>query len=421
MRDESQNALLKTLEEPPDFVHLILLSSEPEALLETIASRCQPVEFAPLPPAVLEAALAADRPTTPPTGRQIGRSADARRYAAGLGSSAEDSSAARLLLGERGLRELRAGGGALRATRSRSTAQSLDGALAAAARRRPRPSAKTPKRAPARRSRRSKEAGVKRTARDIADEAKRAGRRRRTEILDLGLELCAAWFRDLAAIVAGAEEVVFNRDRLDRLRAAAERGRARRRPPRPPSWSRTPAAASTSTSPRSSPWKRCSSASSGSSADADPVRIRSAEPEDAEDVAALLNAFNTEYEDYTPGVGKLTRHIKALLAGGEINVLLAGDTPDGFCQFRFKTSHYTGKPDALIEELYVVPDRRRQGIGRALLEATIEAARAAGATHVELNTGESDREARSLYESSGFTNLEGGPDGPRMLYYERDL
>ena len=48
MRDESQNALLKTLEEPPEFVHLILLSSEPEALLETIASRCQPVDFAPL-------------------------------------------------------------------------------------------------------------------------------------------------------------------------------------------------------------------------------------------------------------------------------------------------------------------------------------------------------------------------------------
>ena len=59
MRDESQNALLKTLEEPPGFVHLILLSSEPEALLDTVASRCQPIEFAPLPAAVLEAELAA--------------------------------------------------------------------------------------------------------------------------------------------------------------------------------------------------------------------------------------------------------------------------------------------------------------------------------------------------------------------------
>ncbi len=55
MRDESQNALLKTLEEPPDFVHLILLTSEPSTLLETIASRCQPIDFAPLPPEAVEA------------------------------------------------------------------------------------------------------------------------------------------------------------------------------------------------------------------------------------------------------------------------------------------------------------------------------------------------------------------------------
>src|SRR5215213_8482982 len=44
MRDESQNALLKTLEEPPGYVHLILLSSEGEGLLETVASRCQTID-----------------------------------------------------------------------------------------------------------------------------------------------------------------------------------------------------------------------------------------------------------------------------------------------------------------------------------------------------------------------------------------
>ncbi|HEY6550432.1 MAG TPA: DNA polymerase III subunit, partial [Solirubrobacterales bacterium] len=57
MRDESQNALLKTLEEPPAYVHLILLTAEPTALLETICSRCQPVDFAPLPIEAVEAAL----------------------------------------------------------------------------------------------------------------------------------------------------------------------------------------------------------------------------------------------------------------------------------------------------------------------------------------------------------------------------
>jgi DNA polymerase III subunit delta' len=65
------------------------------------------------------------------------------------------------------------------------------------------------------------QAGIKRTAKDIADGAKRAGRRRRTEILDLGLELTALWLRDLAALAAGAEEVVFGRDRLDLLRSQA--------------------------------------------------------------------------------------------------------------------------------------------------------------------------------------------------------
>src|SRR3954449_4063603 len=56
LRDESQNALLKTLEEPAPFAHLILICSEPELLAETILSRCAPVEFGPLAPdAVLEA------------------------------------------------------------------------------------------------------------------------------------------------------------------------------------------------------------------------------------------------------------------------------------------------------------------------------------------------------------------------------
>src|SRR5829696_1886996 len=82
MRDESQNALLKTLEEPPGFAHLILLSSEPESLLETVASRCQPVEFSSLPSEAIESALAAD-PAADAGGEEI---AAAARLAAGTWS-----------------------------------------------------------------------------------------------------------------------------------------------------------------------------------------------------------------------------------------------------------------------------------------------------------------------------------------------
>ena len=53
MAEESQNALLKTLEEPATFAHIILVSSQPSALLETVRSRCQPIAFAALSPEAL--------------------------------------------------------------------------------------------------------------------------------------------------------------------------------------------------------------------------------------------------------------------------------------------------------------------------------------------------------------------------------
>jgi len=59
MNVQSQNALLKTLEEPPDDTTLVLVSSSPDALLPTIKSRCLRVPFAPLPDAVLSERLLA--------------------------------------------------------------------------------------------------------------------------------------------------------------------------------------------------------------------------------------------------------------------------------------------------------------------------------------------------------------------------
>src|SRR5256714_13721499 len=49
MNEQAANALLKTLEEPPSTTHLILTTSNPNALLATIRSRCQMIRFAPIP------------------------------------------------------------------------------------------------------------------------------------------------------------------------------------------------------------------------------------------------------------------------------------------------------------------------------------------------------------------------------------
>jgi DNA polymerase III subunit delta' len=57
MNDSSSNALLKTLEEPPPTTHLILISSRPDSLLQTIRSRCQTIRFSPIPPNEIESFL----------------------------------------------------------------------------------------------------------------------------------------------------------------------------------------------------------------------------------------------------------------------------------------------------------------------------------------------------------------------------
>jgi len=205
MRDESQNALLKTLEEPPGFVHLILLSSDGEGLLETVASRCQTIEFAPLPAEVLERELAAE-------GASPEEAAAAARLAAG------DLERARLLLSEPGRR--------LRGEVEKCVTAALEGGCGGAPWKGLLDRAKAvgdDAEAAAREAlEEESKAGIKRSAKDIGDGAKRAGRRRRTEILALAFELCAAWLRDLAAVATGAEEVVFNRDRLDLLRSHAQ-------------------------------------------------------------------------------------------------------------------------------------------------------------------------------------------------------
>jgi DNA polymerase III subunit delta' len=222
MRDESQNALLKTLEEPPSFVHLILLTSEPEGLLETIASRCQPVDFAPLPAAILEAQLTA----TPE-----GAGASPEELAAAARLAAGDLESARFLLSPTG-RELRA---EVEATLAATLADELSGAPWRSLLERATAAGEEAEAAAREALEEESQAGMKRTVKDITDGAKRAGRRRRTEILDLGLELTALWLRDLAALAAGAEEVVFARDRLDVLRTQANDSAA--------SWARAGAAA----------------------------------------------------------------------------------------------------------------------------------------------------------------------------------
>jgi ribosomal protein S18 acetylase RimI-like enzyme len=150
-------------------------------------------------------------------------------------------------------------------------------------------------------------------------------------------------------------------------------------------------------------------------------RVRAAEPADAYAVAQLLHDFNEEFGEPTPGPAWLAQRVRQLLAEAEITVLMAGDGPDGLAVLRFRPAIFSAALECYLAELYVAPARRGRGVGRALMQAAIAHARGQGAAYMELGTAETDAAARGLYESLGFSNREGGPDGPLNYVYEREL
>ena len=151
------------------------------------------------------------------------------------------------------------------------------------------------------------------------------------------------------------------------------------------------------------------------------MEVRVATPADAEAIGRLLHDFNSEFGDATPGAAKLAERVRDLLGGGQIAVLVGGAGPDGVAVLSLRPSLWTEALECYLAELYVVPGRRGEGLGRALLDAAIGLARDAGADYMCLATSDGDVAARALYESSGFSHREGDPEGPVMYFYEREL
>jgi DNA polymerase-3 subunit delta' len=220
MNDEVANRLLKTLEEPPEFVHLILLTDAIGQVLETVISRCQLVRFDALSPERIAAALEADGVDAARAGAcgrlALGNLTRARYLASEEGESLRedvDRLVRATLAGE-----LREGGGdepwrplLARADERCDRAQE---AVAAAAK--------------ARLENEPKGRDRKAIEREFEETAKRDGRRARTEVLELGLELMALSFRDLLCLAEGASGAVLASDRAPSLAAAAH-GRDSRR------------------------------------------------------------------------------------------------------------------------------------------------------------------------------------------------
>jgi DNA polymerase III subunit delta' len=213
MNDQAANRMLKTLEEPPRFVHLVLVTDRREDVLPTIASRCQHVRFDPLPSARIAARLQeGSEGSDPERARACARLAmgDARlaaRLASEEGEALREGaeSFVRGAMdgkgGERrwvGLLDIGKAAGAAAGERE---GERLEGELELV---------------PSRER--------KRYEREGSEARRRVERRARTRALDLTLRLAELWLRDVLCVAEGAEECVYAVDRRGSLEQDA-RGR----------------------------------------------------------------------------------------------------------------------------------------------------------------------------------------------------
>ncbi|HVF63911.1 MAG TPA: GNAT family N-acetyltransferase [Casimicrobiaceae bacterium] len=139
------------------------------------------------------------------------------------------------------------------------------------------------------------------------------------------------------------------------------------------------------------------------------LTLKAAEPSDMRQVQALAQRiWHRHYPGIIPAAqidymlergysdAALARYLGEPGAG--LTLALVDDHPAGFAAWR--RSDASGSIS--LDKLYVLQERHRHGIGRALIDHVVEAARRDGATLVVLNVNKRNRSAIDAYERCGF-------------------
>jgi ribosomal protein S18 acetylase RimI-like enzyme len=135
------------------------------------------------------------------------------------------------------------------------------------------------------------------------------------------------------------------------------------------------------------------------------TRVWVAGEDELDEVAQLISEFRDHWGNAEPPLETIRRRAKDVFAEGGEYLLGAGgegDAPAGFVQLRYRASVWSAG-DCWLEDLFVRESARRSGLGRALVETSIERARARGCERIELDTNEDNDAALALYDAAGFS------------------
>jgi len=142
------------------------------------------------------------------------------------------------------------------------------------------------------------------------------------------------------------------------------------------------------------------------------VVVRSATTDDLEALAPLFDAYRQFYGQ-PADLDLAHRFLSERVERSESHVLLAttrtgaGATALGFAQLYPMHSSVQCRRTLVLNDLYVAPAHRRQGVAWALLDGARRVATQHGAASITLQTAPTNTRARSLYERFGFVPDDG--------------
>jgi GNAT superfamily N-acetyltransferase len=135
-----------------------------------------------------------------------------------------------------------------------------------------------------------------------------------------------------------------------------------------------------------------------------PIELRDARPEDAERILALIRALAV-YEKEPDAVELDAETLRRQLASDrppfECVLALDGEDASGFALFFSTYSTWRGRPGIWLEDLFVIPERRGEGIGKRLLSHLAALAVARGCGRLEWSVLDWNEPAIHFYESLG--------------------
>jgi len=147
------------------------------------------------------------------------------------------------------------------------------------------------------------------------------------------------------------------------------------------------------------------------------LSIRLAALPDLPAVAALFDAYRQFYEQPADPalalqfIGERMRRQESVIL-----VAQAVDAPQtlvGFCQLYPSFCSVIAQPICTLYDLYVAPEARQTGAGRALMQAAHAYAQQHGFARLDLSTARTNHKAQALYESLGWVRDE------VFLYYNK--